>query len=44
MTLINKLCDKDSRLAGVDLNSRYELAHGLKDVVLLQESFNILRG
>lgn len=44
MTLINKLCDKDSRLAGVDLNSRYELAPGLKDVVLLQESFNILRG
>jgi phosphoribosylanthranilate isomerase len=44
MTLINQLCDKDSHLAGVDLNSRYELSPGLKDVVLLQESFNILRG
>lgn len=44
---INKILEltkNDSRLVGVDLNSKFELEPGIKNIDLLKQSFKLLRG
>lgn len=39
-----ELAKKDSRLMGLDLNSKFELEPGIKDIKVLEQSFKLIRG
>ncbi len=44
LPMVHGLIAKDARLIGVDLNSKFEIEVGLKDIKKLEKSFRILKG